>query len=140
MLASLFSKSKVAIICVSLHFKGETLTPPPHFLPYVDLLADTYVAPPVTVSVKEEHTFLSTFLENVYLEWDEQPSPALKGKTPRQHCRDLQSTTEVAELINQNADIRQQGCHFQSRRARVGEQRFVTARLFFHPLLAPVCE
>lgn len=85
----------------SLHFKGETLTPPPHLLPYVDLLADTYVAPPVTVSVKEEHTFLSTFLENVYLEWDEQPSPALKGKTPRQYCRDAQNTTEVAKLIDQ---------------------------------------
>jgi len=29
----------------------------------VDLLADTYVAPPVTVSVKEENKLLSTFLE-----------------------------------------------------------------------------
>ena len=85
----------------SLHFKGETVNPPPHWLPYVDLLADTYVAPPVTVSVKEEHTFLATFLENVYLEWDEQPSPTLKRKTPRQYCRDAQNTTEVAKLITQ---------------------------------------
>jgi hypothetical protein len=85
----------------SLHFRGETLTAPPHWLPYVDLLADTYVAPPVTVSAKEESTLLATFLEKVYLDWAEQPSPALKGKTPRQFCRENQDTKEVAELIDQ---------------------------------------
>jgi hypothetical protein len=85
----------------SLHFKGETLTPPPHSLPYVDLLADTYIAPPVTVSVKEEQKLLSAFLENAYLEWAEQPTPALNGKTPRQYCRETQDTTEVADLIDQ---------------------------------------
>jgi len=85
----------------SLHFKGETLTSPPHSLPYVDLLADTYIAPPVTVSVKEENKLVSTFLEKVYLDWAEQPSPALKGKTPRQYCRENHDTTEVAALIDQ---------------------------------------
>ena len=85
----------------SLHFKGETTTPPPHSLPHVDLLADTYVAPPVTVSVKEENKLLATLLENVYLEWAEQPCPALNGKTPRQYCRETQDTTKVAELIDQ---------------------------------------
>jgi len=85
----------------SLHFKGETLTKPLHSPPQVDLLADTYVAPPVTVSVKEENQLLSTFLEKVYLEWAEQPSPALKGKTPRQYCREAQNKTEVARLIDQ---------------------------------------
>jgi len=85
----------------SLHFKGETFTPPPHSLPYVDLLADTYVAPPVTVSVKEENKLLSTLLEKIYLDWAEQPSPALKGKTPRQYCREHHDTKEVAELIDQ---------------------------------------
>ena len=85
----------------SLHFKGETLTAPPHMLPNVDLLADTYVAPPVTVSAKEESKLLSMFLEKIYLDWAEQPSPTLKGKTPRQYCRENQDTKEVAELINQ---------------------------------------
>ncbi|UCH91195.1 MAG: hypothetical protein JSU60_00280, partial [Nitrospirota bacterium] len=85
----------------SLHFKGETLTAPPHMLPNVDLLADTYVAPPVTVSAKEENKLLATFLEKIYLDWAEQPSPTLKGKTPRQYCRENQDRTEVAELINQ---------------------------------------
>lgn len=84
----------------TLHFKGETLVPPSHSLPQVDLLAEKYVAPPVTVSVKEENTLLSMFLENVYLEWAEQPSPALKGKTPRQYCRENHDTTEVAKLID----------------------------------------
>ena len=85
----------------SLHFKGETLNAPPHLLPYVDLLADTYIAPPVTVSVKEEIKLLSTFSEKIYLDWAEHPSPALKGKTPRQYCREHHDTTEVAELIDQ---------------------------------------
>jgi len=85
----------------SLHFKGETLTTPPHSLPYVDLLADTYVAPSITVSVKEENKLLSTLLEKIYLDWAEQPCPALKGKTPRQYCREAHDTKEVAELIDQ---------------------------------------
>ena len=85
----------------TLHFRGETLHTPPHSLPYVDLLADTYIAPPVTVSIKEEHQFLSTFLEKIYFDWAEQPSPALKGKTPRQYCRESQNKTEVAKLIDQ---------------------------------------
>lgn len=90
-----------SIFGFSLHFKGETLIPPSHSLPQVDLLADTYVAPPITVSVKEENKLLSTLLEKVYLEWAEQPCPALKGKTPRQYCRENHDTTEVAKLIDQ---------------------------------------
>ncbi len=85
----------------ALHFKGETLVPPSHSLPQVDLLAEKYIPPPITVSVKEENRLLSMFLENIYLEWAEQPSPALKGKTPRQYCRENHTTTEVAKLIDQ---------------------------------------
>lgn len=85
----------------SLHFKGETLAPPSHSLPQVDLLAAQYVPPPVTVSIQEEHKLLSLFLEKIYLEWAEQPAPALKGKTPRQYCREHQDTKEVAKLIDQ---------------------------------------
>ena len=85
----------------SLHFKGETLDPPTHSLPQIDLLADTYVAPSVTVSGKEEHNLLTTFSESVFLEWAEQPSPILGGKTPRQYCRENHDTKEVAKLIDQ---------------------------------------
>jgi hypothetical protein len=84
----------------SLHFKGETLIPPSHSLPQIDLLARQYVPPPITVPVKEEIKLLSTFLEKVYLDWAEQPAPALKGKTPRQYCREHHDTKVVAELID----------------------------------------
>ncbi len=85
----------------SLHFKDETLVPPSHSLPQVDLLAEKYVPPPVTVSVKEENTLLSQFLETVYLEWAEQPSPALEGKTPRHYCHENHAMSKVAKLIDQ---------------------------------------
>ncbi len=85
----------------ALHFRGETITAPRHSLPQIDLLADTYVPPSVTVSIEEEQKLLSTFLQDIYLEWAEQPSPALDGKTPRQYCRDTQDTTKVAKLIDQ---------------------------------------
>ncbi|MGD9851143.1 MAG: hypothetical protein AB7T38_07740 [Nitrospirales bacterium] len=85
----------------SLHFKGETLTPPSHSPPHVDLLATEYVAPPVTVSVKEETRLLSSFLEKVYLEWAEQPSPTLNNETPRHYGRDVQGKQAVAALIDQ---------------------------------------
>ncbi|MDX1410935.1 MAG: hypothetical protein R3351_02150, partial [Nitrospirales bacterium] len=39
-----------SIFGFSLHFKGETLTPPIHLPPQVDLLSDTYDAVPVIVS------------------------------------------------------------------------------------------
>ncbi len=84
----------------ALHFKGETLIPPSYTLPQVDLLAGQYMPPPVTVPAEEEGKLLSTFLEKVYLDWAEQSSPALKGKTPRQYCRENHDTTEVAKLID----------------------------------------
>lgn len=85
----------------SLHFKGETLTPPPHSPPQVDLLAAEYVVPPVTVPVKEEDRLLGSFLENVYLEWAEQPCPTLNNESPRHYGRDDHGKKAVAALINQ---------------------------------------
>jgi len=85
----------------SLHFKGDTATPPPHSPPQVDLLADRYIAPPVTVSTEEEVKMLSSFLEKVYLEWAEQPCPAFNNETPRHFAREPQPRQEVAALIDQ---------------------------------------
>lgn len=85
----------------SLHFMGETVIPPPHSPPHVDLLADHYVAPPVTVSTAEEAKMLASFLETVYLEWAEQPCPALDNETPRHVARDPQKRPHIATLINQ---------------------------------------
>ena len=67
----------------------------------MDLLADQYVAPPVTVSADEEAKMLSSFLAKVYLEWAEQPCPALHNETPRHFARDPQQQSQVAALIDQ---------------------------------------
>ena len=85
----------------SLHFKDETTTPPSHVPPEVDLLSDTYFAPPIVVSSDEEHSMLSSFLESVYLEWAEQPSPSLNGETPRHYCSKSGDKAKVAALIDQ---------------------------------------
>ncbi len=85
----------------SLHFQGETLTPPQHAPPQVDLLASQYIAPHVTVPTKEEAELLSSFLERVYLEWAEQPCPALHNETPRRYARHARQDQEVATLIDQ---------------------------------------
>ena len=84
----------------SLHFKGEITTPPAHSVPEVDLLSDSYNAPPVVVSSEEELKMLSTFLELVYLEWAEQPSPSLDGQTPR-HYSIKGDKSRLGTLIDQ---------------------------------------
>jgi hypothetical protein len=85
----------------SLHFKGEITAPPQHTTPEVDLLSDSYIAPPTVVSLKEEQQILASFLETVYLEWAEAPSPLLKGQSPRHYCAAQKDTKEVAAIIDQ---------------------------------------
>lgn len=85
----------------SLHFQGETTAPPQHRTPEVDLLADSYVAPPTIVPKEEEQQILASLLETVYLEWAEKPSPLLKGQSPRHFCSAKQDTKEVAAIIDQ---------------------------------------
>lgn len=84
----------------SLHFKGETIAPPTHLPPQVDLLSDTYGAPPVVVSKDEEQKLLAEFLESIYLEWAEKPSPFLNGETPRHYCGKTGDRAKVAALID----------------------------------------
>jgi hypothetical protein len=90
-----------SIFGFSLHFKGETLAPPTHLPPQVDLLSDTYGAPPVVVSKDEEQKLLAGFLESIYLEWAEKPSPFLNGETPRHYCSKTGDQAKVAALIDQ---------------------------------------
>jgi hypothetical protein len=90
-----------AIFGFSLHFKGETTVPPHHRTPEVDLLSDSYIAPPTVVSQEEEHQILATFQERVYLDWAETSSPALKGQSPRHYCASQQDTKDVAAIIDQ---------------------------------------
>ena len=85
----------------SLHFKGETIAPPIHLPPQVDLLSDTYGAPPVVVLKDEEQKVLANFLESIFLEWAEKPSPSLDGETPRHYCAKTGDLAKVAALIDQ---------------------------------------
>ena len=88
----------------SLHFKGETTAPPQHTTPEVDLLSDSYLAPPTVVSKKEEQQILASLLEKAYLEWAETPSPLLKGQSPRHYCAAQHDTKDVAAIIDQMED------------------------------------
>ncbi|UCE63712.1 MAG: hypothetical protein JSU59_00700 [Nitrospirota bacterium] len=90
-----------SIFGFSLHFKGETLAPPVHLPPQVDLLSDTYGAPPVVVSKEEEQKLLAEYLESIYLDWAEKPSPFLNGETPRHYCGKTDDRTKVSSLIDQ---------------------------------------
>lgn len=85
----------------ALHFQGETTAPPQHRTPEVDLLSDSYIAPPTIVPKKEEQQILASLLETVYLEWAETPSPLLKGQSPRHFCSARQDTKDVAAIIDQ---------------------------------------
>ena len=84
----------------SLHFKGETTDPPQHATPEVNLLSDSYIPPSTVVPQEEEQQILASFLETVYLEWAEMPSPVLKGQSPRHYCAAQQDTKEVAAIID----------------------------------------
>ena len=90
-----------SIFGFSLHFLGETLAPPAHLPPQVDLLSDAYRTPPVVVSKAEERKLLAEFLELIYLEWAEKPSPFLNGETPRHFCGKTGDRKKVAALIDQ---------------------------------------
>jgi hypothetical protein len=89
-----------ALFGFSLHFQGETTTPPQHTMPEVDILSDTYTPSPTIVPQEEEQQILSSFLESVYLEWAERPSAVLHGQTPRHVCAKSQDNIQVAELID----------------------------------------
>lgn len=90
-----------AIFGFSLHFQGETTAPPQQRTPEVNLLSDSYIAPPTIVSQKEEQQILASLPETVYLEWAERPSPLLKKQSPRHFCSAQQDTKEVAAIIDQ---------------------------------------
>ncbi len=85
----------------SLHFRGEITTCPAHIPPEVDLLSDTFHAIPVNVSLEDDQKILKPFLESVYLEWAERPSPSLNDETPRHAVLKNGETERVAKLINQ---------------------------------------
>ena len=85
----------------SIHFKGETMDPPFHTIPGLDLLSEDI--PPLNpiVTKEEEHERLAQLLESVYLGWAEHPCPALQKETPRHVAHDQNGKTQVATLIDE---------------------------------------
>lgn len=83
-----------------LQFRGEATATPAHQLKDVDLTAE--VAPTVVqVPSDEERQLQTAFLETVYLDWADRPSPALRGQTPRHAAADPRERPKVEALIRQ---------------------------------------
>lgn len=83
----------------SLHFCGEATQVPPHELPEVNLEEEDPAPRAVVVTPDAEQDLLTTFLETVYLEWADRPSPSLNGQTPRHAMGTADGRKKVAALI-----------------------------------------
>lgn len=83
----------------SLHFRGETVTPPARQLSLAQLMADE--PPTVVVTQQEDETLLNQFLEKAYLEWSDQPHHALGGQTPRHAAASPALRSRVSALIDE---------------------------------------
>jgi len=84
----------------SLHFRGETTTPPVRQLSVADLMAEPLT---VTVTQDEDRALLDQFLEKAYLEWSDQPHPLLAGQTPRHAAVSPALRGKVSALIDDMA-------------------------------------
>lgn len=80
----------------SLRFRDETIEPPARKLSVEDLMADD--RPVVMVTLEEDRQMLSRLLDKAYLEWADQPHPALKGQTPR-HAAALPSMRKTVQAL-----------------------------------------
>jgi hypothetical protein len=82
----------------SLHFRGETVTPPMRRLSVEQLMT----ADPLTIVVtqEEDRTLLNQFLEKAYLEWTDQPHHLLAGQTPRHAAAMPALRARVSDLID----------------------------------------
>jgi hypothetical protein len=83
----------------SLHFCGEATEVPPHELPDINLEEEEPAPHVVVVTAEAEQQLLAAFLESVYLEWADRPSPALNGQTPRHAMTTADGRAKVAALI-----------------------------------------
>ena len=82
----------------SLHFRGETSTPPPRQVKESELA----VAEPLTlvISVEEDRTFLNGFLDTLYFEWAERDCPSLGNQMPRHVATSASGRAHVAAVID----------------------------------------
>ena len=81
----------------SLHFRGETITPPRKQVSAAQLTAGEPIVLPITD--EEDLALLGNFLETTYLEWADRESPALAGKTPRHAAVSAEGRKAVETLI-----------------------------------------
>ncbi|HEX6531142.1 MAG TPA: hypothetical protein VF019_00855 [Nitrospira sp.] len=88
-----------AVFGFSLHFRGETMTPPYHDVTLDELRSDQPLT--VVISHEDDRTMLQAFLEKAYLEWSDQPHGMLKGQTPRHASRLSETRDVVSRLITE---------------------------------------
>ena len=81
----------------SLHFRGETNTPPPRQLKESELAVEEALT--LVISAEEDQTLLSGFLETLYLEWAERDCPSLGNHMPRHVATSAADREQVAVLI-----------------------------------------
>jgi hypothetical protein len=81
----------------SLHFRGETCTPPPRRLKESELAVDRPLT--LVVTAEEDQALLKGFLETLYLEWAERACPSLGNHMPRHVATSAAGREEVAALI-----------------------------------------
>ena len=107
----------------SLHFRGETYTPPPRQLKESELAVDGPLT--LLVSAEEDRALLNGFLETLYLEWAERACPSIGNQMPRHVATSAAGRAQVAALI---ADMER---HDPGTR-RVGQASFDYNRLRAH--------
>jgi len=81
----------------SLHFRGETSTPPPRQLKESELAVEEPLT--LVLSAEEDRTLLNGFLETLYLEWAERDCPSLGNQMPRHVATSATGREQVAALI-----------------------------------------
>jgi hypothetical protein len=86
-----------AALGFSLHFRGETSTPPPRQFKESELAVEEPLT--LVISAEEDRVLLSTFLENLYLEWAERACPSLEDHMPRHVAASPEGRDQVAALI-----------------------------------------
>jgi hypothetical protein len=84
----------------AIHFCGEAAEVPPHDPPDVNLEEEAPAPCVVVVTTEAERELLARFLEAVYLEWADRPSPSLDGQTPRHAMGTEDGRRRVAALID----------------------------------------
>jgi len=81
----------------SLHFRGETCTPPPRHITESELAVEEPLT--LVISAEEDRAVMNGFLETLYLEWAERACPSLGNHMPRHVAASAAGREQVAALI-----------------------------------------